>query len=1380
MKLLECHIAGFGVFSDYRMTFEDGLNVIMQPNGWGKTTLAAFIKAMFYGFDRRRVHDVTENERLRYRPWGGGRYGGTLDFENEGVSYRISRSFGERPVDDTCKVINLDTGEPVAEAQECVGEWLFGLDANAFRKSVFVEQEGFGLEDSAEGLRKRLNSLVNEADDVAGLDKVLARLDDRRKFYKKTGNRGRLSDLSRAVEKLVAKRREKEGEVGQLEDLSRHLRDADVSLMVLEERLKDAQANADRAKEAQSELQALAEVRKQLAARGQEAAEALGEFDAAGEVPGGAALDTMRKALETLGRLEGEEARARRSLEKIQAQRDDLMNRRGGCAVTKAAVDEHRALQGEMLRQSELAQDSDAEAAQSYRNADRAVAANPDLPEKIDALVAAWPSVEGSIDEQRRESDALAAEDAQWRVVRARLESLRDDARAAADAVPADAGETIERLREAATALRQCGQERMRLEAQEGAARDRLAALERELGPWADGEPVQDEVFEAIQAGADAYAAAARDVATAATALRAEESKLDEVREGLAERSAELQRAQEKLSAARSERDGALADGSLGKKPLGGVVMLVLAAVCIIGGIVCAMAGEALLVVAVAAIVVGAVLAVAGFSSLRKGARSAQEARESKLNECDKRIQIAEESYKDARHRFDEAQSALEAQQQVVADAGGKVETQGRSEQEEAQALAGLLGEHVTVEASDGAAVLAEVPAVLRGLSDRNKGIKQVRALRDDLAQKQEALSEVARTAQEHLSSAGVDGSGDHASDADALGAEATRVEALVTRAEQAEQRLTQELAGALAPYGSGDAGGAEELLAQECAPGCDDRRERVATLRAQQEAYVETLSKALRLFGLEETAEPSLAVERLARALEDYRLQKQKDEQASAERGRARQEAESLAQRLDHWAQELGLQGHADLTVECFDALAEDAAELERLEWELQGAAEQVESAAKTCSSIREKALPVFARYGIEGEGAQEAFDNLTARSRRRDELVQAAALAEAQLAEWDEKNGGALREAQERAASADADGPAGVEELKRQRDLLLNERAQIEERRKACLGSLEDYLEVGQELGLLSQEKQVATANLFTVQETAKYLTAARKNLDERYLGDLTDRFNDYVGGWLADEGIDGSLDHDLNIKVSQGSGEVHDAEAYSTGYRDMLDICLRTALIDTIFEDAQPFVVMDDPFVNLDEEKVRRALMLLEALSKGEQIIYFTCHPSRMEVDGEQANAQFTIPAQRAPRESTRARLRREENERALAQLELVSSYHLGAPTQGRASIRTVDGPGVITTNMFSIRFGLDPDAGRRDNSFDVHFIDEKGRALCERQTVEVVDGQVVPERVRFCLTTYADGGSSYDLIVHEDGKDPAELVARTPYKADIAFNTEDFGF
>ena len=84
MKLLSCHIYNFGTFSDYDITFDDGLNVIMQPNGWGKSTLAAFVKAMLYGFDGKRIHDLVENERLRYSPWQGGKYGGWIDFEVDG------------------------------------------------------------------------------------------------------------------------------------------------------------------------------------------------------------------------------------------------------------------------------------------------------------------------------------------------------------------------------------------------------------------------------------------------------------------------------------------------------------------------------------------------------------------------------------------------------------------------------------------------------------------------------------------------------------------------------------------------------------------------------------------------------------------------------------------------------------------------------------------------------------------------------------------------------------------------------------------------------------------------------------------------------------------------------------------------------------------------------------------------------------------------------------------------------------------------------------------------------------------------------------------------------------------------------------------------
>ena len=48
MKLVRCYVSSFGKLNDFSYDFNDNLNVIKQDNGWGKSTLATFIKAMFF------------------------------------------------------------------------------------------------------------------------------------------------------------------------------------------------------------------------------------------------------------------------------------------------------------------------------------------------------------------------------------------------------------------------------------------------------------------------------------------------------------------------------------------------------------------------------------------------------------------------------------------------------------------------------------------------------------------------------------------------------------------------------------------------------------------------------------------------------------------------------------------------------------------------------------------------------------------------------------------------------------------------------------------------------------------------------------------------------------------------------------------------------------------------------------------------------------------------------------------------------------------------------------------------------------------------------------------------------------------------------------
>jgi uncharacterized protein YhaN len=64
--------------------FEDGINTFVQDNGWGKSTLAAFIRVMLYGFDGETKRNDIENERKRYRPSGGDRRP-LLSFSQAGI-----------------------------------------------------------------------------------------------------------------------------------------------------------------------------------------------------------------------------------------------------------------------------------------------------------------------------------------------------------------------------------------------------------------------------------------------------------------------------------------------------------------------------------------------------------------------------------------------------------------------------------------------------------------------------------------------------------------------------------------------------------------------------------------------------------------------------------------------------------------------------------------------------------------------------------------------------------------------------------------------------------------------------------------------------------------------------------------------------------------------------------------------------------------------------------------------------------------------------------------------------------------------------------------------------------------------------------------------
>lgn len=228
MKLISCRIENYGKFSRADFNFEEGLTQFCGENGWGKTTLASFIKAMFYGL----VADTARskfNERRKFYPFDGGKFGGNLTFEWGGDVYRIERFFGKRSeTEDELKVYKNGTISDTFK-NKILGEAVFGLDESSFTRTVFITSEQIEM-CSTGGINAKLNNYIDATEDGIDCESALAALDKAAKTLKMRGGKGAIyeqEDKIRAIKLDIADTQKIEesldGKYGETEELTRKI-----------------------------------------------------------------------------------------------------------------------------------------------------------------------------------------------------------------------------------------------------------------------------------------------------------------------------------------------------------------------------------------------------------------------------------------------------------------------------------------------------------------------------------------------------------------------------------------------------------------------------------------------------------------------------------------------------------------------------------------------------------------------------------------------------------------------------------------------------------------------------------------------------------------------------------------------------------------------------------------------------------------------------------------------------------------------------------------------------------------------------------------------------------------------------------------------------
>ena len=139
MRIRELYLKNFGKFSEQYFYIQNGIQVIYGENEFGKSTLHAFIRAMFFGMERGRGRAVGKDAFSRFEPWENPNYyAGVMRFECGGRNFRLERSFDR--ISKHASLICEDDGEELSVEDGDLDMLLGGITPSEFDSTVSVGQ----------------------------------------------------------------------------------------------------------------------------------------------------------------------------------------------------------------------------------------------------------------------------------------------------------------------------------------------------------------------------------------------------------------------------------------------------------------------------------------------------------------------------------------------------------------------------------------------------------------------------------------------------------------------------------------------------------------------------------------------------------------------------------------------------------------------------------------------------------------------------------------------------------------------------------------------------------------------------------------------------------------------------------------------------------------------------------------------------------------------------------------------------------------------------------------------------------------------------------------------------------------------------------------
>ncbi len=139
MRIHKITIRRFAGIKDLELSLSDNFTLLYGRNESGKSTVLAFIRAMFYGLGRQNKNPE-KNARLRFTPWNSSDLmQGSILFSLQDEEFNLERTFGKTKADDRVRLWNHSSYQDVLlKNPDAPGEELFSLTEREFLVSSLV------------------------------------------------------------------------------------------------------------------------------------------------------------------------------------------------------------------------------------------------------------------------------------------------------------------------------------------------------------------------------------------------------------------------------------------------------------------------------------------------------------------------------------------------------------------------------------------------------------------------------------------------------------------------------------------------------------------------------------------------------------------------------------------------------------------------------------------------------------------------------------------------------------------------------------------------------------------------------------------------------------------------------------------------------------------------------------------------------------------------------------------------------------------------------------------------------------------------------------------------------------------------------------------